>query len=247
METNIQRVLTKKVATPVSLVLPMFNEASVVDHTLREAITLLECAFADFEIVVADDASTDDCVELVARWVARDPRIKLVRLARNQKFGGALRAGFNTATKDWLVYTDFDLPIELDSLPRLLDAFADVDVLTGISLHKTKHPDWKQAVVSQIYNVMVRTLFRIQLRDINFGFKAIRKTSWDQLCLRSRSPFVDAELFICAERLGLRIKQIPVPFSERKLGASNIRRLDVIIQTLFDMLLLRVRLWCHAV
>ena len=246
IDTDLQALPGGKVRTPISLVLPMFNESLLVDHTLQLATTLLDHAFADFEIVVADDASTDNSVELVARWVANDPRIKLVRLPRNQMFGGALRAGLNAATKDWLVYTDFDLPVELDSLPRLLDELHDADVLTGISDDETKHVDWKHVVISQGYNLMVRMLFRLQLRDINFGFKTIRKSAWDRLDLRSCSPFVDAELFICAQRLGLRIKQIPVPFSQRKLGTSHMRRPDIIAQTMLDMLKLRLRLWRRA-
>ena len=67
----------------------MFNEADSVDFTLQSAIASLDRAFGDFEIVVADDASTDDCADQVARWAAKDPRIRLVRLPHNQKFGGA--------------------------------------------------------------------------------------------------------------------------------------------------------------
>ena len=227
---------------PISLVLPMFNEGDSVDFTLQSAIASLDRAFADFEIVVADDASTDDSAGQVARWAAKDSRIRLVRLARNQKFGGALRAGLSAGTREYLVYTDFDLPVELASLPRLLENFADADVLTGISSEEVKHVDWKHIVISRGYNLMVRTLFGLRMKDINFGFKAVRKSVWDRMSLHSVSPFVDAELFIRAARINARIKQIPVPFSQRKMGASHIRRLDVIAQTMLDMLRLRLRL-----
>ena len=227
---------------PISLVLPMFNEAASVDLTLRRAVESLDRAFTDFEIVVADDASTDDCADQVARWAARDSRIRLVRLSHNQKFGGALRAGLSAGTREYLVYTDFDLPVELESLPRLLENFADADVLTGIANDVVKHVEWKHVVISRAYNLMVRTLFGLRMKDINFGFKAVRKSVWDRMSLHSVSPFVDAELFIRAARIGARIKQIPVPFSQRITGASHIRRLDVIAQTILDMVRLRLHL-----
>ncbi len=232
-----------KVSSPISLVLPMFNESSVVDVTLRQAIESLERDFVEFEIVVADDASTDDSAERVSRWVQRDQRIRLVRLPRNQRFGGALRAGLSAGAKEFLVYMDFDLPVALHSLPQLLQALADADVLTGYSADEVKHVDWKHVVVSRGYNQMVRSLFGLQLRDINFGFKALRKRVWQRMSLRSCSPFVDAELFVRAERLGFRIKQIPVPFSQRQMGTSHIRRTDVIATTMFDMARLRLALW----
>lgn len=232
-----------KVSSPTSLVLPMFNESAVVDVNLQRALENLDRDFTDFEIVVADDASTDDSLRRVETWTKRDPRIKLVRLPRNERFGGALRAGLAAASKEFLVYTDFDLPIALDALPCLLGEFADADVLTGYSADESKHVDWKHVVVSHNYNLMVRTLFGLRLRDINFGFKALRKSVWDRLALHSCSPFVDAELFIRAERLGCVIKSVPVPFVQRQLGTSHIRRLDVIAATMRDMARLRLALW----
>ena len=227
---------------PISLVLPMFNESESVNLTLGRAVESLDRAFADFEIVVADDASTDDCADQVARWAAANSRIKLVRLERNQKFGGALRAGLSAGTREYLVYTDFDLPVDLESLPGLLANFADADVLTGIANDVVKHVEWKHVVISRAYNLMVRTLFGLRMKDINFGFKAVRKSVWDRMSLHSVSPFVDAELFIRAARIGARIRQIAVPFSQRTTGASHIRRLDVIAQTILDMLHLRLHL-----
>jgi glycosyltransferase involved in cell wall biosynthesis len=232
-----------KVSSPISLVLPMFNESAVVDLTLRQAIESLERDFADFEIVVADDASTDDSVERVTRWTERDNRIRLVRLAHNQRFGGALRAGLTAGAKEFLVYMDFDLPVALGSLPQLLQAFDGADVLTGYSADEVKHVDWKHVVISRGYNLMVRSLFGLKMDDINFGFKALRRSVWQQMMLHSCSPFVDAELFVRAQRLGARIKQISVPFSQRQMGTSHIRRADVIAATLLDMGRLRLDLW----
>ncbi len=230
------------VSTPISLVLPMFNEAPVVDVTLKQAIEGLERRFADFEIVVADDASTDGCAEKVEQWTRKDPRIRLVRLPHNQRFGGAVCAALQGGTKDFLVYTDFDLPIRLESLPRLLEAFSDADVLTGYSDAGAKYANWKSRVISLSYNFMVRALFGLRLRDINFGFKAVRRSAWEKLQLRSRSPFVDAELFVQARYLGLRVKEIPVPFVHLDVGTSHIRRLDVIAATMLDMVKLRLTL-----
>jgi len=240
-ETNSQW-FGSLVSTPISLVLPMFNEGPAVDATLKQVLDVLERRFADFEIVVADDASTDGCADQVDQWARKDPRVRLVRLPHNQRFGGALCAGLQGARKDLLVYTDFDLPIRLESLPRLLEAFSDADVLTGYSDDGAKYANWKSKRISLGYNFMVRTLFGLRLRDINFGFKAIRRSVWEKLQLRSRSPFVDAELFVQAEHLGFRVKEIPVPFVQRQLGASHIRRLDVIAATMLDMAKLRLTL-----
>ena len=224
----------------VSLVLPMFNEGPAVDFTMAHALEALERGFTDFEIVVADDASTDDSAQQVEHWAACDPRIRLVRLPRNQRFGGALCAGLDAATKEFLFYTDFDVPVDLTVLPRLLDEFAEADVLTGYAETGSKYVDRRSQFISLGYNFMVRSLFGLTFRDINFGFKAIRQSVWNQLTMRSTSPFVDAEMFVQALRLGYRVKEVPVPFSPRHLGHSRIRRADVISWTMWDMARLRL-------
>lgn len=217
----------------------MYNESVGVDRTMRLALAELERDFADFEIIIADDASTDDCAAQVAAWAAREPRIRLVRLERNQRFGGALRAGLAAAGKSHLFYTDFDLQIGLDCLPAMLHEFEAADLLTGYSADQGKHANWRSALISWGYNFSVRTLFGLRLRDINFGFKAMPKTVYDKMKLRSCSPFVDAEMFVQAQANGHTIKEVPVPFSMRQAGVSHIRRLDVIAWTFWDML----RLW----
>jgi glycosyltransferase involved in cell wall biosynthesis len=213
----------------------MFNEASGVDQTLTTVLGMLSAGFASFEIVVADDASTDGSAALVEKWAERDERIRLVKLPRNERFGGALRAGLAAARNEILIYTDFDLPIGLDCLPRLINELGTAEVLTGYNGDTNKHANWRFAIISRVYNALVRTLFNLELRDINFGLKALRKSVWEQLRLRSCSPFVDAELFVQVKQLGFTINEVPVPFLFRTAGKSHIRRWDVIAQTLVDM------------
>lgn len=233
-----------KILTPISVVLPMYNESACVATTLPTALELISQRFANFEIVIADDASTDDSPAQVTAWAAKDPRIRLVRLAVNQKFGGALRAGMAAARNEYIFYTDFDLQVGLECLPEMLaHLVAENVVLTGYSAHVVKHANLKSHIISIGYNTLVRVLFGIKLRDINFGFKALRKSLHERMSLHSCSPFVDAELFVQAKWLGCAVKQLPVPFHMRQAGVSRIRRLGVILLTFRDMFYLRLGLF----
>jgi glycosyltransferase involved in cell wall biosynthesis len=232
-------------ATPlqvsISIVLPMFNEGEVVEKTLIEVTRNLERNFLDFEVIVVDDASTDDCAERVERWAERDSRVTLIRMSRNERFGGALRRGLEAARKDWIFYTDFDLPIDLDCLPGIWKELQEVDMVTGYSPEVPKNLGWDAKLLSVGYNRMVHAAFGLPLRDVNFGFKAMRKAVRDELHLVSRSPFVDAEMFIQARRKGFTIREVPVPFLRRQAGVSRIRRLDVILWSMMDMARVRLR------
>jgi glycosyltransferase involved in cell wall biosynthesis len=227
-------------STPsISLVLPMFNESESVDWTLQEATGSLERHFADFEIIVVDDGSTDDCAVRVEGWAERDPRIVLIRMQRNQRLGVALRKGLRAATKELVFYTDFDLPVALDFLPHLVNELARTDIITGYSAELAKNLDWGAKLLSRGYNRLVHALFGLPLRDVNFGLKAMRKSLCSQFHLISRSPFVNAEIFIQARQRGYRVSEVAVPFLRRQHGVSRIRRVDVIWWTLLDM----ARVW----
>jgi len=89
-----------KTQPSVSLVIPMFNEELNIEHALACAIEALGRYSSDWEIVVVDDASTDRSAEIVAREIAAEPRIRMVRHPVNRKLGASLKTGFAAVTKD---------------------------------------------------------------------------------------------------------------------------------------------------
>ena len=119
------------VSPSLSLVMPMYNEIDSVEKTLTTAIESLARNFADFEIIVVDDGSGDSCGDRVGVWAKRDSRIVLLRKDKNERFGGALRAGLEAATKDLIFYTDFDLPVDPGFFPEVVESLTASDVVTG--------------------------------------------------------------------------------------------------------------------
>jgi len=89
-------------AKSVSFVIPMFNEADNIELTIRRASELAAQISSDYEIVIADDASTDSCPAIVDRIAAKDPHIRLVRLKVNSKFGGRSMPASWLPLKTWL-------------------------------------------------------------------------------------------------------------------------------------------------
>jgi glycosyltransferase involved in cell wall biosynthesis len=229
------------VSPGISLVMPMFNESASVEKTMTTALESVSRNFSDFEIIVVDDGSDDGCANDVARWAKRDSRVTLLRRDKNERFGGALRAGLEAASKDLIFYTDFDLPVDPDFFPEVVNALTHSDVITGYSPEYPKNLSWSSRLLSRGYNLLTSMFFGLGLRDVNFGFKAMRRCVIDSMRLVSRSPFIDAELFIQARRARYRISEIAVPFATRQFGVSRIRRVDVVAWTLLDM----ARVWLN--
>ena len=102
----------------ITVVFPMFNEEAYVERAVTAARDVLGRTAHEFEIIVVDDASTDGTGPLADRLARADPRVRVVHNPVNLKLGGALRAGYAAASKDLVFYTDADLPIDLEELPR---------------------------------------------------------------------------------------------------------------------------------
>ena len=219
----------------VSFVLPMFNEAENIADTVGRVGKFAGAICGSYEIVVADDASTDRSADIVADLAARDVRIKLVRLTENSKFGGALNAGLMAASKDIVVYTDSDLPAKEEDMRRAIELLEGADIVTAYSL-VIKDSSLKRILMSKVYNFLVQILFGLSLRDINSGLKVYRRKILEGMELKSKSPFIDVEIFAEALRRGAKIRQYGLIFDLRTKGHSRISRMSVVARTFRDML-----------
>jgi len=222
----------------ISFVLPMYNEAANISHTVAAVRSLARELSDDYEIVIVDDASTDGSGRIAEELSRADGRVRPVLLERNTKFGGALKAALAAATKDVVIYTDADLPVEEADVRKALALLGEADIVTGYSL-VLKDASIKRIIMSKVYNFLVYVLFGLDLHDVNSGFKIYKRKVLDGLALISMSPFVDVEIFCEARKRGYTIEQYGVVFRLRTRGKSTISRFPVVARTFFDMLAYR--------
>lgn len=225
----------------LSAVVPMWNEAPYVRRLVREVFRVGELLERDgmvaaVELVLVDDASTDATREIAREIAARNPRVRLLEHARNRTLGAALRTGFAAARGDLVLYADADLPFDLNELRRALRLLRlhDAHVLAAFRHDRTAE-GLRRAAYSWLYNGLVRVAFGLELRDVNFSFKLMRREVLDALVLRSEGSFIDAELLVRAHRHGFRTIQIGVDYFPRQFGASKLSSTRVIARTLAEM------------
>lgn len=235
MTENISsRESVTKMRYNISFVFPMFNEAENIENTLVRIESLAREICGDYEVVIVDDASTDGCADIVQKIASRDAHIKLIRLNRNAKFGGALKIGLKSASKDIIVYTDADFPAKEEDIKKALALLDGVDIVTAYSL-VLKDASFKRIMMSKVYNFLVKILFGLKLRDINSGLKVFKKEVFAGQDLKSTSPFVDVEIFAEALKKGFKIRQFGLIFELRTKGTSTVSRISVVAQTFLDM------------
>jgi glycosyltransferase involved in cell wall biosynthesis len=232
----------------LSIFYPMWNEEAYIERALgfgRRACEVLieDGEIGDYELIVVNDASTDETGKIADALASEDPRIRVVHHPKNRKLGGAMKTGFATATGDLVLYTDADLPFDMSELSRAVRLMReyDVDIVSAYRFDRTGEGSLR-AVYTFVYNALVKLLFGVRVRDINFAFKLCKRRIFDHIELHSEGSFVDAELVIRATRLGFEIIQFGVDYFPRTRGESTLSSPAVIGTILREMLHLRKEL-----
>jgi len=227
---------------------PMWNEAESIRRAVAAGIEAGERLVADgeiesFDILIIDDASTDETGALADKLTAEDQRVSVVHHPVNRKLGGSLKTGFTRATGDLILYTDADLPFdmaEVSKAVRLMRIY-DADIVSAYRLDRTGEGP-RRLVYSYAYNQLIQLLFGLRLRDMNFSFKLCHRSMFDHVELKSEGSFIDVELLARAQRLGYTIVQFGVDYFPRTRGISTLSSNAVIAHLVSEMIGLRSEL-----
>ncbi len=242
------RPVTGEPFRKLSIFFPMWNEEAYIQRAVgyakEECELLIEKGeILDYELIVVDDASTDSTPQMADALAAADPHVRVVHHPVNRKLGGSIKTGFAAATGDLVLYSDADLPfdmVEVGRAVRLL-RYYDADVVSAFRHDRTGEGS-SRAIYTFFYNVLIRRLFGVRLRDINFAFKLCRTRIFQHITLRSEGSFIDAELIIRTKKLGFDVIQFGVDYFPRTRGESTLASLGVIRTILREMFALRKEL-----
>ena len=223
----------------------MWNEEEYLQRALDAAQEVCEELIVsgdigDYELIIVDDASTDATSRLADQAAANDRRVKVVHHPKNRKLGGSIKSGFAAASGDVVLYTDADLPFDMRELHKALRLMKqyDADVVAAYRFDRTGEGRIR-VVYSYFYNLLVRALFGVHFRDVNFAFKLVRRKVFDRITLKSEGSFIDAELMVSARKLGMNVVQFGVDYFPRTRGVSTLSSPSVIRKILVEAFELR--------
>ncbi|HDR72360.1 MAG TPA: glycosyltransferase [Methanoculleus sp.] len=199
----------------VSAVIPVFNDRESLERAIPQSLAVLEGITERFELIVAEDGSTDGSAELVREWEERDPRVRLFHSDERLGRGKALNRAFSSARGAIVCYYDVDLATDMRHLPELIDAIRQgADAATGSRLMKGSDVTRtaERDIASRGYNALVRLALKSRLHDHQCGFKAFRKESLMQLLpkIQAEHWFWDTEVLVQAQRAGYTVREFPV-------------------------------------
>jgi glycosyltransferase AglD len=205
--------------TEVSLVFPAYNEANEIERAVTVALEELAKITPSFEVIVAEDGSTDGTDEVADRLAAAYPTVPHLHSTERLGRGKALNRAFKEARGSILVYMDVDLATDITQLRPLIDSIrGGADIATGSRMLPTSNVkrSARRSLASRCYNTLIRTLFNTPVHDHQCGFKAFSKQSLLTFLdeVEDNHWFWDTEVLIRGARRGLRIAEIPVDWEE---------------------------------
>lgn len=207
----------KRMAKTLTVVVPIYNEEVDLPKNLPKLASFLveKMANYDWEIVIADNASTDKTPEIVEMLAQKNKKIKYLRLPTKGR-GLALKTAWGKSKSELLSYMDIDLSSDLDYFPKLIQALeANADIAIGSRLlpgAKVFGRTFTREIMSRGYSFLFRSLFWTSFRDAQCGFKAIRKSTAERILplVQDSGWFFDSELLIIAEKAGMKVAEVPI-------------------------------------
>jgi len=201
----------------VTAIIPVYNDRASLERALPETVAALEAmALAGgYEVLVAEDGSSDGSADLVSRMAAANPRIRLSHSDERLGRGRALNRAIEGAKYPVVCYFDVDLATDMRHLPELIGAIQNgCDVATGSRLLPESDitRTGGREIASRTYNFLVRFILRSTVHDHQCGFKAFNRERILSVlpAIHDRHWFWDTELIVRCQRKGYRICEFPV-------------------------------------
>jgi glycosyltransferase involved in cell wall biosynthesis len=210
---------TPNALSGLTIVLPCLNEAENLPDAVRCATRAAERCALTHEIVVVDDGSTDETVAVAGELASRDPRVRLVVHAENRGYGAALRSGIAAARLAWVLLIDADLQFNVGELDGFLPLAASADLVVGWRI--VPQGPVARRIGGALWNRFVDAAFDVAVRDVDCGFRLVRRDLLVRLDLRATGALVGAELLVKSRAAGARIAEAPVHHRMRVAGRQH--------------------------
>jgi len=210
----------------LSIIIPAYNEERRLPRNLKRVISYCQDRQYDYEILVVDDGSTDGTVKSVETIAADLPQVQVICNEHRGK-GYTVRTGMLAATGRYVLFTDADLSTPIEEIESVLPWFDQgYDVVIGsregAGARRYDEPSYRH-LMGRIFNLVVRMLAVRGIQDTQCGFKAFRREAARQIFHRvqlygedagivkgSMVTGFDVEVLFLAQKMGYRIKEIPV-------------------------------------
>ena len=226
----------------ISVVFPVYNEAYIIEKTIRSYYDELKGKI-DFEMIVVEDGSTDGTKEIL-KTLKKELPIKVYMSDKRKGYQKAVIDSLKYPTYDWIFLVDSDYQFDPVNFWNLLPYIDEYDIILGKKV-KRRDPLYR-IVLSKGLNFLLRLLFGVPFRDMDTGFRLINRRVLKVVDMIHCLKYFTSELVIRSYFENFRIIEVPVTHFKRKQGSTNVFPIRgipfVVIEELIGLLKLKKEL-----
>ena len=225
-------------AQSLSVFFPAYNDSGTIASLVITAIRSASKLTADHEVIVVNDGSSDGTAQILDELARVYPQLRVVTHETNRGYGGALRTGFATASKDIVFYTDGDAQYDPSEMKLLWQKMSSsVDLVNGYKISRSD--PWHRIVIGRVYHHIVKLMFGLRVRDVDCDFRMLRRSIFDRVRLEKNSGVICLEMMKKIQDAGFSVVEVPVHHYHRAYGRSQFFNFPRVYRTGVDVW----RLW----
>jgi glycosyltransferase involved in cell wall biosynthesis len=229
-------------APGLTVFFPAYNDSGTIASLVIAAVQTACRLTPDFEVLVINDGSSDSTAEIIEELARLYPQVRVIHHEKNRGYGGALRTGFESATKEWIFYTDGDAQYDPREMTGLWEKVSpSVDLVNGYKISRSD--PLHRIIIGRIYHHTVKRLFGLTVRDVDCDFRLMRRAIFDRVRLEKSSGVICLEMMKKITDAGFAIAEVPVHHYHRAYGKSQFFNFRRLARTGIDVL----KLWRELV
>jgi glycosyltransferase involved in cell wall biosynthesis len=225
----------------LSVVLPAYNEETVIADTVARCVEVLSALAPDYEIIIVDDGSRDRTGQVADGLAAANPRIRVVHNRPNRGYGGALIAGFRAVTKSLTFFMDSDGQFDIADIAELL-ILREQGYRAVLGYRERRRDAFLRLLNAKGWNVLVSVLLDLHIRDIDCAFKLYDTSLVRVFDVTSEGAMINTEMLTKLTKLDIPYVQTPVHHYPRVHGKATGANLRVIANAFRELFRLRKKL-----
>ena len=225
----------------LSIIIPALNEGHRLPKTLDSIIGFLNRQAYDSEIVIIDNASTDDTFQVAKSFSDKFENLKVISEQKRGK-GFAVQTGMLTAKGDYCFMCDSDLSMPIEELPKFLPPLCTADIAIGSREAKGAvriNEPWQRHLIGRVFNILIKLLVLPGISDTQCGFKCFTRKVVINIFTKQRIGgwAFDVELLFLAKRAGFTLKEIPINWYY--MTESKVKPIRDSVRMLRELLVIR--------
>ena len=225
-------------APGLSVFFPAYNDSGTIASMVITAVMAARRLTPDFEVLVINDGSRDATAQVADELARVYPEVRVIHHQGNRGYGGALRSGFASATREFIFYTDGDAQYDPSEMAVLWASMrAGVDLVNGYKISRSD--PLHRIIIGRIYHYAVKLRFGLKVRDVDCDFRLMRRAIFDKVRLEKSSGVICLEMMKKIQDAGFTIAEAPVHHYHRAYGKSQFFNYRRIARTAVDV----AKLW----